>query len=156
MESLLNTMSPQLNHSPPPNKTTQRAPLLEIHGYHWLQYPRIPEAPKDTHPLHQKTGQCHHTPPSLPARPSSNAAGFATHALQGFGMVNGACGEREGQGHSYEPSPKDPIKSPERPGHHQILLSGQSPSSCLLSLMLKKEPNSHFSKQQQQKWYDYV
>lgn len=147
-------MSPQLNHqelmSPTlhPQMITQRAPLLKIHGYHWLQYPRIPEVPKDTHPLHQRTGQCHHIPPSLPARPSSNAAGSATRALQGFGMVNGACGEREEQGHSYEPSPIDPIKSPERPGHQQILLSGQSPSSCFIFFNVKKkEPNSHSSKE---------
>lgn len=86
-----------------------------------------PEIPKDTHPPHQRTVQCRHTPPSLPSRLSSNAAGSATPAPPGFGMVNGACVEREELGRSYEPSPGDPIKRPnEEAGHHQLLLFGQS------------------------------
>lgn len=53
-------------------------------------------------------------------------------------MVNGACVEREEQGHSYEPSPRDPLRPNEVPGYHQILLFGQSVSPFLLSSMLKK------------------
>lgn len=110
------TVSQQLNHqlvSPILHPTKQdRGPIYwEIYGYHWLQNPRLPEIPKDTHPPHQRTEQCPHIPPSLPSRLSSNAAGSATPAPRGFGTVNGACVEREEQGHSYEPSPRDPIET---------------------------------------------
>lgn len=59
------------------------------------------------------TELCHHTPPSLPSRPSSSAAGPATPAPQRCGMVKGASAERKGRGRSVGLSPVGPTKRSE-------------------------------------------
>lgn len=89
---------------------------------------------KDTHPLHQMTMLCHHTPPSLPSRPLSSAAGFAIPALQVCGMVKGASAGSEGRGHSAGPSPVGPRKRSDGGTLHYpklVLVYSQSPFSSL-------------------------
>lgn len=93
----------------------------EINGYHWLQpnhrllvpsnTSATPRA-QDTHPLHQRTGLCHHTPPSLPATPSSSAAGSATPAPRGCGTARGASAGGRRLGRSDGPFPKGTRKRP--------------------------------------------
>ena len=80
-------------------------------------------------PPHQMTGLCHHTPPSLPSRPSSSAAGSATPAPQVCGMAKGASGGRAGLGHFVGPSPGGPRKrSDEDTRRHPKLALVHSPS----------------------------
>lgn len=100
-----------------PRKTTGMA-SSRGNGYHGLQPEKqlqvrtdeiqMVRGTEDTYPPRPMTGPSPHTPPSLPAGPSGSAAGCATPAPRGCGMVRGASAGRGGWDRFAGPSPGDP------------------------------------------------